>query len=348
MIKNVRTYRASSMPEALSRVKRELGPDAVILGTRSLPATGIGGLVGRQRVEITAAPAGAAPVTPRVGGRPVRKVGAAGSSSVAQRSLPREAYPLYLELVRNEVSEHLAARLVREAVAAGDAAADSSDQMRAALRKRLAQMLPAAGGIEVPANGVKRVALVGPAGAGKTTTLAKLAAHFKFRHRKRVALLSLDPHRLAGHDQVRRYAEIIDVPFASAQTVEQVAEALQELSGAELLLIDTPGIGLNDDPRMGELEELLGSVEDVEVQVVLPASLVPRVQRRLARVFAVLDVSRVVLTRLDEVVGMGVVLNAMERIDLELSYLTSGQNVPQDIEEACSLRMAELIFPPER
>jgi len=327
------------MREALERVKRELGAEAIILGTRSVPAGGVGGLVGRQRVEITAAPPDTPARPPRIAGPAPRRYGAP--------ALPENLYPYYIQLVQSEVAEELAIRLVREA--ASVAGCDTTaDRIREKMRAAIARMIPTTGGIELATGSPRRVALVGPPGGGKTTTLAKLAAEFKLRRRKEVAILSLDMHRMAANEQLRRYAELIGVPLYTVQTVAGARGLSARLEPVDLLLIDTPGVGLRDRGRFVRLAALLRATRPQEVHLVMPVSLMQSVQQRAAGLFAPLGVSRLVLTRLDETVGLGVILTAARKMKWALSYVTDGQNVPKNIQEACGRRMAELILPAEK
>jgi len=329
------------MPEALALVKREFGSEAIILGTRTTDPHGIGKLMGKRRVEITAA-------EPRGGAsRQTAAAATRGSHRAAANSacpsLAERAYPHFLELVRGEVADRLAARLAHEA---STAAGDGNDaRIREEIRKRLVEMIPAAGGVQLVDGKCRTVALVGPPGAGKTTTLAKLAAHFKLRCRKRVALISADARRLGNIDQLQRYAEIIGVPLSAAHSPETLRQAVDDACEHDLVLIDTCGASLAEPARIEELAALFEPSAPDEVHLVIPASMSPSVQQRAGRVFKRLGALRIVLTRLDEALGFGVVLNAMERLGGKLSYLTSGQNVPQDIEEACSRRVSELILP---
>jgi len=345
---SVRTFQASSMRDALELVKRDLGPDAVILGTRTVSRGGVGKLAGRQSVEISAAPPGMATPAPRAG-RPRKSPPPAEPDRTARTQpkeprLPEHLYPYYVQLVQNEVAEELAEKLLRAAAARVPAGDADQKTLRATVRDYIAGMLPESGGIELSAGVARRVALVGPSGSGKTTTLAKLATHFKLRLGKRVALLSLDTQRMAAHEQLRRYAELIEVPLHTAQTIAEVKLCLKSLSEIDLLLIDTPGVGLSEQGRFARLATLLRAARPDEKHLVLPASLTPDVQARVAGSFAPLGISRAVLTRLDDAVGLGVILNVTQRLNLGLSYVTTGQNVPNDIEEACGRRVAALLL----
>lgn len=361
MTSQVRTFRAPSVREALEQVKQSLGPDAVILGTRSVASDGLGGLLGATRVEISAAPAGSGARGPQLkppaaGGSGPRRLRddaprptAAGPAPIAptpartpDERIPSALYAHYLRLTQNEVADELAAEIVRRA---SDRAGTSNDPaaIRDALRSVLAEMIPVAGGIELTPGQTRRVALVGPSGAGKTSTLAKLASHFHLRESRRVALLSLDMHRVATHDEVRRYSELIGVPMESAQSVAGVRDALRRLGNPELVLIDTPGIGWRETGRFARLAALLRAAQPHETHLVLPASTAPRVQQRAAELFARLNVTRVVLSRVDELVGFGAVLATLSRLSWGVSYVSTGPRVPRQIEPACPRRLAELL-----
>ena len=253
--------------------------------------------------------------------------------------------PFYVKLIQSEVSQKLATRLARQAAAlARSRDIGDDDALQDVLRQAIAHMVPVAGGIQLSQPGPHRVAVVGPAGGGKTTTLAKLAAQFKLRHKKQVAIVSLDMHRLGTNDQLRKYAEIIDVPLHAAQTVEGVRELLRQLDSVDLLLIDTHGVSAQDRGRFARLAAVLRAARPDEVHLVLPASMATAVQTRMAERFGPLGVSRVVLTQLDEAVGLGVVLNTIDTLQWGLSYLTTGEAVPNNIEEACAERIAALCF----
>ncbi len=339
------------MREALEAVKREVGPDAVILGTRSLPAGGMGALARRQRVEITVALSASTAPPPRPTPTtkpphcPTPPSAAAPAANTPQPSVPEHLYPYYVKLVRSEVAEELAAQLVLRAAQRLSSAGDDADGvLRDTVRMFIKDNAPSGGGLTLTPGQTRRVALVGPSGSGKTTTLAKLSAEFKLRQKKNVVLLSLDMQRLGAHDSLRRYGDLIGVPVYSAQTITEVKNCLRNLSSVDLLLIDTPGIGLREQARFARLATLLRAARPDETHLVLPASLTPNVQKRVADSFKSLAISNAILTRLDDAVGFGVILNVIHRLNLGVSYVTCGQNIPNDIEEACGQRVAELLL----
>jgi flagellar biosynthesis protein FlhF len=250
--------------------------------------------------------------------------------------------PIYQQLLQNQVADELARRMVAE-VERRCGGQPTAERVRAVLAEVIERLAPR-GAIELPAGGRRRVALVGPPGSGKTTTLAKLAAQFRLRLKRSVGLLSLDMHRLAAHEQLARYAEIIGAPLATAQTLSAAKASMQALESSELVLVDTCGVGRRDRGRFARLAALLRAVRPHEVHLVLPAAYSPAAQERAAALFAPLGVTRVVLTHVDEAVGCGVVLSALQRAGWGLSYVSDGQRVPTDLHEACGSRLAELLL----
>lgn len=340
------------MPAALALVKRALGPDAVILGTRTIESQGVGRLLGRSMVEITAS--SGAGESSRTASAELRAGQSSPPSTPAPRTggkplpvPPREAgvsselLPYYTRLVQHELAEELARHLVQRAARSGG----GGEALEQELREHIAALIPTAGGITLSDSGPRRVLLVGPPGAGKTTSIAKLAAHFALRLKKRVAVVSLDMHRLGAHDQLRRYAEIIGVAFHAAHSGGEVRELLSGLEDVDLVLIDTPGVGRRDDARFARLAAMIRAAKADEIHLVLPAGMTEAVQSRTAAAFAPLGVSRVVLTHLDDALGLGVIVNTVARLNWRLSYVCNGQNVPRDIEEACGRRLAAVVFP---
>jgi len=259
-------------------------------------------------------------------------------------AVPDELMDDYLRLIQAEVADELARELVTRI---REELHGSPEADRRTVRRRLceyiASMVPAAGPIEVKRTGRPRVvAMVGPTGVGKTTTIAKLAAHFKLRDNLRVALITIDTYRIAAVDQLKVYAGIIDVPLEVVMTPAELSEALARQSECDVILIDTAGRGQNDTLRLDELKRFLDAARPDETHLVLASNcnqafLIQTVER-----FSAVGADRVVFTKLDEAIGFGTLLNVLRRIDKRLSYITTGQDVPDDIEVAHGRRIAEL------
>lgn len=354
-----RTYRAGTMKEALARVRRDLGGDALILGSREVRRPRFMGIARRSVVEVDAAlPAvvarAAAVAPPKLdegfGSELARLHAMVQALSKAGRvehllpDLPPALAPAYAALLESDAPEILARRLVR--LAADRLEPDDYEHPAAiadALRNALAEMIPIAPPIAL--GGPRRIiALVGPTGVGKTTTVAKLAANIKLAAAARVGLITVDTYRVAAVEQLRTYAEIIDVPLAVASEPRHMKTALAELGDVDLVFIDTAGRGPRDQVKIRELAEFLAQAEPDEVHLVLSAAAAPKSLKAAVEHFAAVAVNRVVLTKLDELEAPGALLGQVALSSRPLSYLTTGQTVPDDVEPADRDRLARLIL----
>lgn len=392
------------MAEALAKVKRAFGRDAVILSTRTVAKGGLFGIGKTPVVEITAAPdveglpapvrrtgirasaRAAAPNTAREASsaRAARGKNLGRSSEDRTRGaadrvaahvpadvreeigslrsmvhelvqdsrrrvvgdLPGDLYEGYVQLVSNEVAEDIAQSVVAEIRGKlSPHQLGNTEAVRAELAAAVQALLPTSGPIASRAErGPTIVALVGPTGVGKTTTVAKLAANFSLREKRRVGLVTLDTYRIAAVDQLRTYAQIIDVPLEVAVTPDQFESAVAKLAHCDLIFVDTAGRSQRDELKMKELQSFFDRVRPHETHLVLSGTCGQRVLDEAIERFTDVGVDRVIFTKLDEAVGFGVVLRCLQKAGAALSYVTTGQDVPDDIEVGEGSRIAERIL----
>lgn len=188
------------------------------------------------------------------------------------------------------------------------------------------------------------LALVGPTGVGKTTTLAKLAATYKLRYGRRIGLVTSDTYRIAAVEQLRTYANIIGMPLQVALTPAEMRDACDRCSDCDAILIDTAGRSPKDATRLEELRGFLEASRPHQTHLVLSSSMSESVMRDAASRFASLRPDHLIFTKLDEAVNFGVLLNIAKAVDARLSFVTTGQEVPDHIEYGNSERLARLIL----
>ncbi|HEX9011255.1 MAG TPA: flagellar biosynthesis protein FlhF [Holophagaceae bacterium] len=270
----------------------------------------------------------------------------------AQLQLPPSLLDLYGDLAANDVEPMIALRLCEYAQRAlteqdGDTASGNVDPERARLflRRVIADFIPVAPPIQLDPGKMRVAALVGPTGVGKTTTLAKLAAYAQLKLKQKVALLTLDTYRLAAVDQLQQYAQILQVPMHVALTVEDLRSAFRFYQDRALVLIDTPGHSPKDTEVLGQLRGLLDELPEVETHLVLSATTKPRDLSEIAARYEPLRPTRLLFTKLDETSTYGPILSTLVRVKRPLSYLGTGQEVPEALELATSRRVADLILP---
>jgi len=278
------------------------------------------------------------------------------TSAGAPAPMPARLAELYSTLIAQEVGRDIADRIVNEirtSLSPEELASDHA--VRSAAIARIALLLPATGELAPMTGGAAgggwrrngrplTVVFVGPTGVGKTTTVAKIAATLKLRHGARVGLVTCDTYRIAAVEQLRTYAEIIGVPLEVVLSPGQMRQSAQKLRDLDVILVDTAGRSQNDADRLGELKAVVAAAEPHETHLVLSSVASEKALLREARAFSAIGIDKVVLTKLDEAAGLGAVLRVLRDVGRSVSYITTGQEVPQHIESAQPARLAELVL----
>ena len=269
-----------------------------------------------------------------------------GQSHQASGSdVPEDLFSVYTDLIDREVEGELARELIGrlKKIAAADELADR-EFARIQLQGMVEGELHCGQPIQLESGRRKIVGLVGPTGVGKTTTIAKLAANFRIRDGIRMGLVTVDTYRIAAVEQLRTYAEIIDLPMKVVTSPQEMRRAIDELSGLDLVLVDTAGRSPHDDLKLQELRSLFAEAQVDEVQLVLSMTASRRNLAETARKFMAAQPTSMIATKLDEAAGLGALLSLNREFQLPISYVTTGQAVPDDIEPANASRLSRLIL----
>lgn len=357
----IKKFTASNYSIALTEVKKELGEDALILSTRSIkPHTLLAGRKEATCVEITAAVEYVPPViAPSVqlpnenetstlnekGDKELKSLifNLLSQSGQAQSlGLQSHQFDTYSCMVESGLDEKLAAKILKKTLE--HSTQESIDCGKEPVMNLMKKVVPCKGEIDLKADGPKVVAFVGPTGVGKTTTIAKIAAEYALRRKQKLVLVSLDTYRLGAIDQLRVYGEIMEVPFEVAGGKEDLRRIVANHSDKDLILIDTTGRSHQDKGYSGQLKEIFDDVGEVEIHLVLSVTAQEKLFAATYHQFSPIGVDRVLFTKLDEGLNFGSLFNFSVCNRLPISYFTSGQRVPEDLEVARPDRVISLIF----
>ncbi len=265
-------------------------------------------------------------------------------AAMAKHELPETLFHVFTDMIEAEVDESIARSLIDQL--RGESGIHVADPLlvKARIAQQLEDDIQVTGPITTSDDKCRLVALVGPTGVGKTTTIAKLAANYRLREKKRVGLITVDTYRVAAVEQLRTYADIIDLPMEVVSTPREMREAVARMQNLDLVLMDTAGRSPRDEIRIQELRLLLAEAEADDVLLVLSATTGTRSLAATAKKFAGVGTTSLILTKLDETTSLGHLVALMRECRLPISYLTDGQNVPDDIQVADRRQLAYLML----
>ncbi|HPO10202.1 MAG TPA: flagellar biosynthesis protein FlhF [bacterium] len=252
-------------------------------------------------------------------------------------------------VISNPWKDYLLTQEIEESLADEILDAVDGKVTRRTIREEIIRRLTVTGPIlaDEVKSGTKVVMLVGPTGVGKTTTLAKIAPGFTHPTngtRRSAVFMTADLFRIAAVEQLQKYSEILRVPLEVVYSPEEAAAAIQRHQDADLILVDTGGTGQRNESQISNLAAIAKACQPVEVHLVVAATTKSCDLRDIVERFQELGPQRLLVTKLDESTAFGNILNAVVASGLPVSYMTTGQMVPEDIEVATSERLADLIL----
>ena len=239
---------------------------------------------------------------------------------------------IYNQLISNEVEEKYANQVISE-IEPTLKKDVTIDVVLASFYQKIILKLGQPKGIELIESNTKFVFMIGPTGVGKTTTIAKLASSFKVSKKRKVALITSDTYRIAAVEQLRTYANILDIPLHVIYSEAEMMEAREDYKDFDLVLVDTAGRSHKCREQRDDLEQLINYIpeENREVYLVLSATTKYKDLVRITEAYSEITKYRIIFTKLDETTSIGNIYNIRMLTNAELSYSTFGQNVPDDI-----------------
>jgi len=374
---NIKRYVVSDMHEAVALIKRDLGPEAVIISSRQIRPGGWKGFFTRPQLEVTAAvddrhqPAVEPlprhdPSPPRVPAAPNtfrsswsnQPVSQGGGQDHIARELA-ELKDLLRRALKGGGNREMCGELeqwrrvlldlevtgdVTERVLQGiaETAGLSSDPqaIKQQMLRQMADMLPAGEG---PISH-KVCAFIGPTGVGKTTTLAKIAAQMAIFEQKRLALVTLDTYRIGAVEQLRTYGEIMGLPVEVVMSPRELKLAMERFWDRDTILIDTVGRSSNNRVGITELKGFLEVLPASDIFLVLSSTTKTKDLFKAVEAYRPLNYNKLIFTKLDETDNLGALLNTACSAGCPVAYVTTGQGVPDDIQAVEPKDLAKLIL----
>ncbi|SER55835.1 flagellar biosynthesis protein FlhF [Salisediminibacterium halotolerans] len=190
----------------------------------------------------------------------------------------------------------------------------------------------------------KYVNIVGPTGAGKTTTAAKIGAEAALNDGKSVAFITTDTFRIAAIEQLKTYAKILNAPLEVAYSIDDFREAVKKFSTYDLVIIDSAGRNFRNSQYVQQLKELIDFNEDIETHLVLAVTSKYRDMKTIIEQFQLIAIHKLIFTKVDETDSCGAMYNAVLDYRIGISYISNGQNVPDDISGTSATDLAERLM----
>lgn len=258
----------------------------------------------------------------------------------------REMEELLINLVDNMVEEEVAHVLARETEQIlKKQHGEKADEI---LEHLIMKKLGVADPIHLGKFGRKVILAIGPTGVGKTTSIVKLAANFSINQKKKVGIINTDTYRIAAHEQLKTYCDILNIPLRIVYQAEEIGEAFKDMSDREVIFIDTAGKCPGDSQHRKDIEGLIMNACPDEILLCISASTSFPALREIIDTYRYVRDVKLLITKLDEIKYRGMLLNFCCYAEKNIAYVTTGQSVPDDIEIVDPQSVARQLLRPQQ
>lgn len=379
----IRRYMGKDKHEAMLKVKMDLGNDAVIVSTRNVRQKGILGFFKKPLVEMLAALDDSEKKSSdskladknesskskteeeiKIKDQKLNRLEEKVSNiegilqklsgqiqtgekvnQETQQDFNSKIYQLFTNnLLRNEVEPEIAKKII-ETVKEKVGNSENVSEVAATLYSTIQNFLGKPEAIQLPVDKKPYIIiLLGPTGVGKTTTLAKLAADFALNQKKDVGLITSDTFRIAAVEQLKTYAEILGMPVNVVYSSSEINEAMNSFSDKDVILIDTPGRSHKNKAQFEELKSLVSNTHADELYLLIGATTGMKNCRDIIKSYSFVENYKLLFTKIDETSSYGIILNVKQMTGKPLSYVTTGQSVPEDIEIINTDKISKILL----
>ena len=383
----IKKYTVNNMNEALTRIRYELGKDAVIISQRKIKKPGIKGIFSKRQLEVTAAVENSSIDR----NSKVKSTSIHASNNSYSRKGTSADYNMDKSIndLKNLMNKEIENKRNKQAVV------DNNEQKKSEIEsevKEMKDMLKAVmknttkdskdelleflsnsdidmqfydefneklkGDFDVSklrdimSRDIKssnddlngNVVLVGPTGVGKTTTIAKLAGNLSLVKKKKVGLITVDTYRIGAVEQLKTYAEIMNIPFEVVITIKEMEAAIKKMKDCDVVLIDTTGRSSKNKMQISELRAFVDKANATSKNVVISATTKNKDIKTILEGYRILNYDKVIITKLDETSVYGSIYNISRIANKPIRYVTTGQNVPDDIKDFSKDEAIKLVF----
>lgn len=363
----IKRYLAHDMQEALIRIKADLGKDAVILSTKKVRQKGLLGFFKKPLIEVTAACEDEKVVKREEGVSKTESL--AVSLQLSQiKELEKKIDSLektikevikdtsvmpevkeaskknFLDVMRENLKKNGVEEEIVEDLLTKVGWDGSINNVVNKMYREIKELLGTSSALTFDSKQPQVVFFVGPTGVGKTTTIAKIAAKLMFEEGKKVGFITADTYRIAAVEQLKTYAEIMNIKTKVWYEPDEYDQIIKSFDDHDVILVDTAGRSHKNQEHMDELKAFVQKAKPDEIFLLLSATTQPSVFKEIVNTYSFIDNYKVIITKVDEMSTYGNILNIKHYTQKPIAYVTTGQNVPDDIQSFNPEHFAKLII----